>query len=68
MTTPGTVGQNPPMARTDLVVLFEHPEWQRPLFAALEASGVRFEAFDLKSAAFDVDQVPEAYAIAVAAR
>lgn len=48
------------MARTDLVVLFEHPEWQKPLFAALEARGVRFEAFDLKRAAFDVDQVPEA--------
>jgi glutathione synthase/RimK-type ligase-like ATP-grasp enzyme len=44
----------------DLVILFEHPDWQRPLFAALERRGVRFAAFDLKSAAFDVDLVPEA--------
>jgi glutathione synthase/RimK-type ligase-like ATP-grasp enzyme len=36
----------------DLVVLYEHPEWQKPLFAALEKRGVRFQAFDLKSAAF----------------
>lgn len=48
------------MSRADLVVLFEHPEWQKPLFSALEARGVRFEAFDLKTAAFDVDQVPAA--------
>ena len=48
------------MIRTDLAVLFEHPEWQKPLFSALQARGVRFEAFDLKSAAFDVDQVPAA--------
>ena len=47
--------------RTDLVVLFEHPEWQRPLFSALEARGLRFEAFDLKRAAFDVDEVPKAH-------
>lgn len=44
----------------DLVVLHEHPEWQKPLFLALEKRGVRFEAFDLKRAAFDVDQVPKA--------
>jgi glutathione synthase/RimK-type ligase-like ATP-grasp enzyme len=36
----------------DLVVLYEHPEWQKPLFSALERRGVRFAAFDLKSAAF----------------
>src|ERR1700680_2035567 len=44
----------------DLVVLFEHPEWQKPLFAALELRGVRFGTFDLKRACFDPDQVPEA--------
>jgi glutathione synthase/RimK-type ligase-like ATP-grasp enzyme len=43
----------------DLVVLFEHPEWQKPLFAALENRGVRFGAFDLKRAAFDPDSPPE---------
>ena len=45
---------------TDLVVLFEHPDWQLPLFAALERRGVRFRAFDLKHNCFDVDQVPSA--------
>lgn len=45
---------------TDLVVLYEHPEWQLPLFAALERRGVRFRPFDLKRACFDVDQVPSA--------
>ena len=40
------------MMKADLVVLYEHPEWQKPLFAALERRAVRFEAFDLKSAAF----------------
>ena len=34
----------------DLVVLFEHPEWQKPLFAALERRGVAYGAFDLKRA------------------
>ncbi len=37
---------------TDLVVLHEHPEWQKPLFAALDRRGVSFEAFDLTRAAF----------------
>jgi len=36
----------------DLVVLFEHPEWQKPLFAALERRGLAYEPFDLKRAAF----------------
>jgi hypothetical protein len=44
----------------DLVVLFEHPEWQKPLFAALERRGVRFEKYDLKQAAFDPAGLPEA--------
>lgn len=44
----------------DLVVLFEHPEWQKPLWAALDRRGVRYHAFDLKRAAFDPDAVPVA--------
>jgi hypothetical protein len=44
----------------DLVVLFEHPEWQKPLFAALDRRAVRYAAFDLKRAAFDPDRVPDA--------
>ena len=30
--------------RPDLIVLHEHPEWQKPLFAALERRGVPFAA------------------------
>jgi hypothetical protein len=44
----------------DLVVLYEHPEWQKPLFAALDRRGIRYAAFDLKRAAFDPDHVPQA--------
>ncbi len=44
----------------DLVVLYEHPQWQEPLFQALEARGVRFEAFDLKSATVSERDVPKA--------
>jgi glutathione synthase/RimK-type ligase-like ATP-grasp enzyme len=44
----------------DLVVLFEHPEWQKPLWTALERRGVRYAAFDLKRAAFDPGAVPQA--------
>jgi hypothetical protein len=36
----------------DLVVLHEHPEWQKPLFAALTRRGVSFEPFDVTRAAF----------------
>lgn len=44
----------------DLVVLYEHPEWQKPLFAALDQRGLNYAAFDLKQAAFDPDAVPAA--------
>ncbi len=44
----------------DLVVLYEHPEWQKPLFSALERRQVRFGVCDLKRAAFDPDSTPEA--------
>ncbi|HKE87617.1 MAG TPA: hypothetical protein VKB50_27860 [Vicinamibacterales bacterium] len=42
----------------DLVVLHEHPEWQKPLFAALEKRGVSYAPFDLKQAAFSNDDGP----------
>jgi glutathione synthase/RimK-type ligase-like ATP-grasp enzyme len=45
---------------TDLVVLHEHPEWQKPLFAALERRGVAFEPYDLKRAAFSNTEAPRA--------
>ena len=40
------------MPAPDLVILHEHPEWQKPLFAALERRGVSFEPFaaDAKAA------------------
>jgi glutathione synthase/RimK-type ligase-like ATP-grasp enzyme len=44
----------------DLVVLFEHPDWQKPLFSALERRRARFARCDLKHSAFDPDSVPEA--------
>ena len=44
----------------DLVVLYEHPEWQKPLWAALERRQISYAALDLKHAAFDPDAVPEA--------
>ena len=46
--------------RRDLIVLYEHPEWQKPLFAELECRGVDFCPFDLKRACFDPDAVPAA--------
>lgn len=44
----------------DLVVLYEHPEWQLPLFEALDRRGIAYRAYDLKAAAFGEDEVPEA--------
>lgn len=43
-----------------LVVLFEHPEWQKPLFAALDRRGLSCLPFDLKQACFDPDSIPAA--------
>ena len=43
----------------DLLVIYEHPAWQLPLFNALERRGVSFTTFDLKSAAFgERDPIP----------
>ena len=41
-----------------LTVLYEHPEWQKPLWAALDRRGVPYAICDLKQAAFDPDAVP----------
>ncbi len=46
------------MKAPDLIVLHEHPEWQKPLFAALEQRGVSFAAFDVTHAAFSNHQPP----------
>src|SRR5438309_478965 len=46
-----------PRAAPELIVLHEHPEWQKPLFAALERRGLSFAAFDVSRAAFtNIDQ------------
>ena len=44
----------------DLIVLHEHPEWQKPLFAALERRGVSFAPFDVTRAAFSNVEPPRA--------
>ena len=49
-----------PMAPPDLVVIHEHPEWQKPLFAALEGRGVSFEPFNVTQAAFSNLDAPRA--------
>ena len=40
----------------DVVVLHEHPEWQKPLFAALDRRRVSYAPFDLTQAAFSNDE------------
>jgi hypothetical protein len=44
----------------DLVVLYEHPEWQMPLFSALDRRGIAYAPFDLKRAAFSNADAPGA--------
>ncbi|HSA90951.1 MAG TPA: hypothetical protein VLF42_13755 [Burkholderiales bacterium] len=44
--------------RADVAVLYEHPEWQKPLFRALERRGIRYAALDLKRAAFPDSDEP----------
>ncbi|MBS2012902.1 MAG: hypothetical protein JST00_08450 [Deltaproteobacteria bacterium] len=41
-------------------MLFEHPEWQKPLFAALEKKKISFATLDLKAAAFVAGETPNA--------
>src|SRR5580658_9200022 len=45
---------------SDLLVIYEHPEWQKPLFAALDRRGLSFTPFDLKRNAFDPASLPRA--------
>jgi hypothetical protein len=44
----------------DLIVIHEHPEWQKPLFAALQRRGVSFAAYDAKRNTFDPAHLPRA--------
>lgn len=47
-------------SRPDVLVLFEHPEWQKPLFNALAKRGVAYDTLDLKQAAFVAGDAPPA--------
>jgi glutathione synthase/RimK-type ligase-like ATP-grasp enzyme len=47
-------------ATPELIVIHEHPEWQKPLFAALARRGIAFEAFDVTRAAFGDGERPRA--------
>jgi glutathione synthase/RimK-type ligase-like ATP-grasp enzyme len=42
-----------PVSRPDLAILYEHPKWFEPLFAALERRGVAYEAIRLSDHGFD---------------
>jgi len=42
----------------DIVILFEHPEWQKPLFEALRRRGTRFTTVDLKAGSFSDSELP----------
>ena len=50
----------PSSEAVDLVVLHEHPEWQKPLFAVLERRGVAYAACNLTRAAFSNVDAPRA--------
>jgi glutathione synthase/RimK-type ligase-like ATP-grasp enzyme len=39
--------------KVDLAILYEHPDWFRPLFAALDRRGIAFEAIQLANHVFD---------------
>lgn len=43
----------PPLLMPDLAILYEHPLWFEPLFAALDRRGVAFEKIHLSGHAFD---------------
>jgi len=51
---------SPTSHSVELVVLHEHPEWQKPLFAALERRGVAYVACNLTRAAFSNVDAPRA--------
>jgi glutathione synthase/RimK-type ligase-like ATP-grasp enzyme len=53
---------DPTLFRTtpDLVVLYEHPEWQKPLFAELQRRRISVLPFDLSRAAFSLSKLPTA--------
>jgi glutathione synthase/RimK-type ligase-like ATP-grasp enzyme len=51
---------NPSSVAVDVLVLYEHPDWQKPLFSALARQGVSYEAMDLSHGVFDPMDLPQA--------
>src|SRR5262245_17705359 len=60
MATPLDPAALPRRNAPDLVVIHEHPEWQKPLFAALERRGVSYQAFNVARASFANDEPADA--------
>jgi hypothetical protein len=48
-----------------IAVLYEHPEWFKPLFAELERRGVSYEALDVAQHSFDPGEPDVPYALVV---
>jgi glutathione synthase/RimK-type ligase-like ATP-grasp enzyme len=48
-----------------IAVLYEHPEWFKPLFAELERRGVSYEALDVAQHSFDPGDPDVPYALVV---
>ena len=44
----------------DIGIIYEHPEWHKPLFDALEEARVSYTKIDLKAGAFHENDLPEA--------
>jgi glutathione synthase/RimK-type ligase-like ATP-grasp enzyme len=60
MASPPAAAALPRRDGPDLVVIHEHPEWQKPLFAALERRGVSYRAFNVARASFGNDDAADA--------
>ncbi len=43
-----------------IAILYEHPEWHKPLFDSLYKKGVNFQTIDLKQSAFHERELPKA--------
>ncbi|MHA2289382.1 MAG: ATP-grasp domain-containing protein, partial [Promethearchaeota archaeon] len=51
------------MTEYDLVVLYEHPDWQKPLFEILDKRDIEYSSIDLKKNSFSdqiFDHIPDA--------
>jgi len=60
MAMPSDSAAPPRRGAPDLVVIHEHPEWQKPLFAALEQRRISYQAFNVARASFGNEDPAEA--------